>query len=313
MHLLLPYAGAASEAGGQALHGLQLPQLQRLLRDWIPGPRLQSGPAALNLPHEQVLAAGRGWQPVDGGLPFAAWAAHADGLPVADDGQGWGLLTPTHWQVGAEQILLLDPAQLQLGEDESRSLWAALRPLFESEGWTLHWGAPLRWYAVHPSLAALRSASVDRVVGQAIDQWLPERRSAATLRRLQSEAQMLLYTHPLNAEREARGALAVNSFWLGGTGRTQSLQAAADEPVLDERLRGPWLAADWAAWSEAWRELDVGPLRQLLQRVERGESARLTLCGERNAQRYDSTQLNAWQRLQRRWRASDPVPVLEAL
>ncbi len=39
---------------------------------------------------------------------------------------------------------------------------------------------------------------------------------------------MLLYTHPINAAREARGELAVNSFWLSGTGPT---------PVADARRR----------------------------------------------------------------------------
>jgi len=313
MHLLLPYAATASEAGVQALHGLQLPRLQRLLTLLVPGARTAADAAQLNLPHEHVLAACRGWAAVDGGLPFAAWAARADDLPLADADHGWGLLTPTHWQVGAEQILLLDPAQLHLDEDESRALWQALRPLFESEGWALHWGAPLRWYATHASLNGLRSASIERVIGQAIDPWMPDRTGGRVLRRLQSEAQMLLHTHPVNAAREARGELPVNSFWLSGTGRTQSLAPGADEPLLDERLRAPWLAGDWAAWCAAWRALDAERLQELLQRAERGEAVGLTLCGERSAQRYDGVPLGSWQRWLRRWRSVDPLPLLETL
>lgn len=319
MHLLLPHAAAASEAGVQALHGLRLPTLQRLLPHLMPGAQTPPDSALLNLPHEHVLAACRGWDAVDGGLPLAAWAAQADGLaPAADAALGWGLLTPTHWQVGAEQIVLLDPALLQLGEDESRALYDALRPLFESEGWALHWGAPLRWYAAHASLAGLRSASLERVVGRAIDPWMPDRASGRTLRRLQSEAQMLLYTHPVNAAREARGALAVNSFWLSGSGRTQSLAAGAAEPLLDERLRAAWLAGhasgDWSAWCEAWRALDAERLPQLLQRAERGEAVSLTLCGEHIARRHDSLpQGGSFQRWLRRWRSVDPLPLLEAL
>ena len=106
----------------------------------------------------------------------------------------------------------------------------ALRPLFEPEGWALHWGAALRWYATHPSLRDLATASLDRVVGHAIDPWLPDRQAGRLLRRLQSEAQMLLYTHPINAAREQRGELAVNSFWLSGTGPTQSVLPGDAEP-----------------------------------------------------------------------------------
>jgi hypothetical protein len=234
-------------------------------------------------------------------------------LPAAPAGQGWGLLTPTHWQVGSEQIVLLDPAQLHLDEDESRALLQALRGLFEPEGWTLHWGAPLRWYATHESLAELATASLDRVIGRAIDPWLPDRRTGRHLRRLQSETQMLLYTHPINAAREARGELPVNSFWLSGTGRTQPAADAAAEPLLDERLRGPWLAGDWAAWAEAWQALDAQRLSNLDARAARGEALSLTLCGERTARRFDSVRRGAWQRLTQGWRRVAPDAVLEPL
>jgi hypothetical protein len=313
MHLVVPFAAAASEAGAQALQGLRLPHFERLLARLVPGPRTDTDASSLNLAHEHVLAECRGWMPRDGGLPLAAWSAQADGLPLAPDDLGWGLLTPTHWQVGSEQILLLDPAQLHLDEDESRALWRALRGLFESEGWSLHWGAPLRWYATHATLRDLATASLDRVVGRPIDQWLPDRQSGRTLRRLQSEAQMLLYTHPINAAREARGELPVNSFWLSGTGRTQAVAADAREPIVDESLRGPWLAEDWAAWVETWRALDAQRLSDLGARAARGESINLTLCGERTAQRFDTARRGAWQRLTQSWRRVAADRVLEPL
>jgi hypothetical protein len=316
MHLVVPHAAAhgdTREAGAQALPSLRLPQLERLLARLTPGATWQPGADSLNLPHEHVLAACRGWQGVDGTLPLAAWAAHADGLPPTSAEQGMGLLTPTHWEVGSEQILLLDPARLNLDEDESRALWDALRGLFESEGWTLRWGAPLRWYAVHASLAALPTASLDRVIGQAIDRWLPERRAAALLRRLQSEVQMLLHDHPINVAREARGELPVNSFWLSGTGRTQSVLPGPDEPDVDERLVAPWRAGDWAAWAEAWHVLDAQRMPEMQARAERGEAVSLTLCGERAAQRFDTVRRGAWQRLTQAWRSESADRVLEAL
>jgi len=313
MHLVVPFAAAASDIGATAAQGLRLPHFERLLARLAPGPATDTDAASLNLPHEHVLAACRGWALRDGVLPLAAWAAQADGLPAAPAGQGWGLLTPTHWQVGSEQIVLLDPAQLHLDEDESRALLQALRGLFEPEGWTLHWGAPLRWYATHESLAELATASLDRVIGRAIDPWLPDRRTGRHLRRLQSETQMLLYTHPINAAREARGELPVNSFWLSGTGRTQPAADAAAEPLLDERLRGPWLAGDWAAWAEAWQALDAQRLRDLAARAARGEALSLTLCGERGARRFDSVRRGAWQRLTQSWRRVAPDAVLEPL
>ena len=313
MHLVVPFAAAASDSGAAAVQGLRLPHFERLLARLTPGPATDTDALSLNLPHEHVLAACRGWALSDGRLPLAALSAQADGLPPAPVGQGWGLLTPTHWQVGREQIVVLDPAQLHLDEDESRALFQALRTLFEPEGWTLQWGAPLRWYATHESLAELATASLDRVIDRPIDPWLPDRHAGRSVRRLQSETQMLLYTHPINAAREARGELPVNSFWLSGTGRTQPVAAEAPEPLLDERLRGPWLAGDWAAWAEAWQALDAQRLSGLYSRAARGEAVSLTLCGERRARRFDSERRGAWQRVTQRWRRARPDAVLEPL
>lgn len=313
MHLVVPYAAPAAETGAQALQGLRLPQLERLLAQLQRGTALCTEPTSLNLPHEHLLAACRGWDADDGQLPFAAGSAQADGLPKAPADHGWGLLTPTHWQAGSDRIVLLDPARLRLDEGESRALWQALRPLFADDGWAWHWGAPLRWYATHPSLASLKTASLDRVVGRAIDAWLPDRRAGAPVRRLQSEAQMLLHTHPVNAAREARGELPVNSFWLSGTGRTQPVAASADEPDVEDALRAPWRAGDWAAWVEAWHALDARGVRDLCERAASGEAVSLSLCGERAAQRFDSARPSAWQRLVQRWRATAAEPVLEQL
>jgi hypothetical protein len=105
----------------------------------------------------------------------------------------------------------------------------------------------------------------------------------------------------------------VNSFWLSGTGRTQPAADAAAEPLLDERLRGPWLAGDWAAWAEAWQALDAQRLSNLDARAARGEALSLTLCGERTARRFDSVRRGAWQRLTQGWRRVAPDAVLEPL
>ncbi len=309
MHLLVPFASALSEAGRHTLRDLSLPHLDRLLGQLQPAERLGTDEYSLTPPHEASLAVLRGWQGGAGALPFAAHAARADGIDVLD--LAWGLLTPVHWHVGRDEVVLSDPQALQLDEAESRALLDAVRELFESEGFALAWGAPLRWYAAHESLAELPTASLDRVVGRNVDRWLPEGRQARLLRRLQNEVQMLLYTHPVNEAREARGALAVNSFWLSGCGRWQD--SAAAPLKLDERLRAPLVAEDWAAWAEAWRALDASELARLAAAAERGEPVALTLAGERFAQRYEMAGGPWWSRLQRRWRRPAPADVLEAL
>jgi len=306
MHLLLPFASAAGEAAAPTMAGLQLPGLQRLLSLLAPidaATPVSDDDALYTLtpPHERALAEAWGWSNGDNALPdglvpAAARLADADGVPGADvTGSGWALLTPTHWDVGADQVTLTDPALLDLDEPVSRALFEAVRPLFEDDGWALHWGAPLRWYAQHPSLASLPTASIDRVVGRNVDLWLDAHPEAARMRRLQAEVQMLLYTHPMTDERTARGALPVNSFWLSGTGATRSAAEAPDLSV-DTRLRAPALAGDWAAWAAAWQALDSSLVADLLSRRLAGEPVALTLCGERHAVRYEPRARAWWQR-----------------
>lgn len=309
MHLLVPFASALSEAGRHTLRDLSLPHLDRALARLAPAARLGTDEYSLTPPHEAALAAARRWQGGAGTLPFAAHAAQADGIEVLD--LAWGLLTPVHWHLGRDQVTLADPDALALDEASSRALFDAVRELFESEGFALAWGAPQRWYAAHESLVDLPCASLDRVVGRNVDRWLPEGRQARLIRRLQNEVQMLLYAHALNDAREAQGALPVNSFWLSGCGRRQ--ESEGDEPQVDARLRAPLLSEDWAAWAEAWRALDADALAPLADALERGEPARLTLCGERFAQRFDVAEGSLWSRLGRRFKHPGPADVLEAL
>jgi hypothetical protein len=308
MHLIVPFAGTVSEAGRHALQSLALPRLDKLLARLQPVQRLGSDEHSPNAPHELALAASRGWPNApDTALPFAAAQAAVLGL---DAGQPWGLLTPVHLHVGTDQVSLMPPSALQLDEPASRELLDIVRPLFETEGFTLHWAAPLQWLATHALFDGLATASLDRVTGRNVNPWLPDHLSARLVRRLQNEVQMLLYTHPVNDRREAAGLSTVNSVWLSHCGRLPATSAAADAIRVDDRLREPALGEDWAAWCEAWQALDAGPI-DALARADGG--VQLTLCGERFAQTFAPAPHGLWQRLASRWQAPAALTVLEAL
>ncbi len=313
MHLLISFASAQSPAASQVLHDLPLPNLAQLLSELALVERDDAQALTLSPPHERALAAAAGWAGADGCLPFAAQAAVRDGIEVGD--LAWGLVTPCHWHVGRDHVTLVDPAALALTEAESRRAFEAIRPLFESEGFRVEWGAPSRWYAAHESLVELPCASLDRVIGRNVELWMrgsQARSSAAKLvRRLQSEVQLLLYPHALNDAREQAGALTLNSFWLSGCGRPQPELGEALEP--NESLRAPLLADDWAAWADAWRALDRGDVAELLAAARGGAPVTLTLCGERGAHRFERAPASWWQRIQQRWKAPATHAVLEAL
>ena len=307
MHLLIPFASALSDSATQVLHDLALPNLASLLGRLTLTQRDDADPLTLSAPHERAWGQAQGWHGADGCLPLAAHAAAADGIEVGE--LAWGLVTPAHWHVGRDHVTMADPAALQLSDAESRTAFDVVRELFESEGLRFAWGAATRWYAAHERLAELPCASPDRVIGRNVEAWL-QRTPDKLVRRLQSELQLLLYPHALNDEREQRGALTLNSFWLSGCGRAQP---AAIDVQVDDRLREPLFAEDWVAWAQAWRDLDAGPIAQALAALRGGDSVTLTLCGDRGAHRYESASQGLWQRISHRFKASEPGALLETL
>jgi len=184
MHLLVPFASDRSESCQHVLRDLALPNLERLLALLTLSERDEGDAASFSPPHERALAAAWGWHGGDGLLPFAAHAAAGDGLATED--LAWALLTPSHWQLGRDDVTLLDPALLGLDEAESRALFASAAELLTSEGFAVHWGASDRWYAARDDLEALASASLDRVIGRNVDRWCGRRRTVPSTRRAPS-------------------------------------------------------------------------------------------------------------------------------
>lgn len=309
MRLLVPFAAPWSDAGRRALQQLSLPQLERLLPRLCRRETDEGDEYSLTPPHERALARALGLAGADGCLPWAARAAQQAGLDTGD--LAWGLLTPVHLHLGTEQVTLIGPSSLALGDESSRAFFDDARPLFTGEGMVLHWLAADAWLVAHESLRELPTASLDRVVGRNIDRWLPDAPAARLLRRLQNEVQMLLYTHALNDEREARGLPTVNSLWLSGCGPAQP-DATGEAPPVDDRLRRPALDEDWDGWSHAWQALDAGPIAALAEAARRGDAVNLTLCGERRAMTLTTASRSLWQRWRSpsRERAADVMETL---
>ena len=295
-HLLIPFAACSAEAWLPALQTLPSGS-DRPLSQLLQGMQLaqtDTRPAeSLSPPHERALAQALGLASAsapDGLMPWAARDA-AQHLPASAKpaGKAWAWITPCHWAMGHLHATLSDPAALNLDEQESRALLALLQPYFETDGLTLHYLSPERWLAEGELLRDLPTASLDRVLARNVDAWLPGAPQARPLRRLQNEVQMLLYIHPFNDARELKRQLPVNSFWISGTG---PLPAASETAPLDisapRSLAQAVFKEDWPAYAQAWQALNAHELTQLLARQRAGETVRLTLCGERSAQTFET-------------------------
>lgn len=290
MHLLIPYAYGHDEACRQAFHRLHLPALRKLLARLQPGAVEAGDEWSLSPPHERVHARALGLPGADGLIPWAAWqAGHARLQHLAPRG-AWGYLSPSHWQAGMDRLTMGGPGLPELDEAESRALMDTLAAFVQQDGVTLHFDRADRWLAQGELLRELPSASLDRVLGQDLEPWISRHSGAEAWRRLQSELQMLLYSHPVNDARAARGAPVINSLWLHGTGSlpepSKAAPADAAPLTMAGQLREPALAGDWQAWGQAWQELDATLCAEALDVLQRGGTPQLTLCGQRQARTW---------------------------
>ena len=312
VHLLVPFAACSARPCQEALRELQLPHLQRLLGRLTPAEHDDAAADTYSPPHERALARAYGLEPTDGLIPLAAWQVRQQGRDPGD--AAWAWITPCHWLVGRDHVQMSSPQALRLDAADSQALLAAMSPYFAEDGIRLEYEAPLRWLAQGEIFRALPGASLDRIGGRIIDGWMPRGDTGRPLRRLQQEMQMLLYTLPLNDARQRGGLLPVNSFWVSGSGALPAGGAQAPAGLrMPQILRDAVLQHDWAAWRNAWRQVDQQECARLATDLDQGRSVRLTLCGEANAHSWTSHTTGWWRKVSSMFSRPSPAAALEAL
>jgi hypothetical protein len=218
------------------------------------------------------------------------------------------IMTPCHWQVGMNEVTLLEPQELALNEQESKQLLSAIQPYFAEDGLQVVYESPLVWRVTGDLLYGLPLASIDRVVGQNIKPWMPEHQRAKTLQRLQSEMQMLLYQHPVNDERSLKGRWTVNSFWLHRS--LEQLYPDASDLNVALDLRENMQASNAKLWQQAWEHLDATLCPSLSQALDQNQGVSLTLCSDTSWRHY-RPQPVSW--LNKLHRLIQPVSVIKEL
>lgn len=138
---------------------------------------------------------------------------------------------PIHLQADRDTAKLIPAEMLGLSEEESTELVTDLNAFLMADNLVLSRSAAGGWYlegmdasqlaSFPPAFLANRNASAYMPAGEDSGQW----------RRLMTEIQMLLHTHPVNERREQQGKLPVNSlwFWGGAALYTSSVRRAVDK------------------------------------------------------------------------------------
>ena len=329
LELVVPgLLGPVTDADAVARLGLDLPILGRLLaRARLRVDPDADGEGALLRPFG---IAGPPW-------PTAA-AARAGEVDDADPGERWWLRAdPVHLRVDTTHARLFGAHALDLSVDETAALVARLNEFFAADGLAFEAPAPDRWYLGFERAFDLDTHAPERVAGRNVDPFLPTGADARAWRSWLNEVQMLLHDAPLNAQRERRGALPVNSVWLWGGGIAPAAGTApahvwSDEPVtrglarragvawqrrpdgpgevafepgtsllVESGLVGPLVHGDIEGWLERLARLDRIWLSSLLERLRHGRLDRLDIVPG-DGRRFTVTRVD----LRRFWRRPRP-------
>lgn len=224
------------------------------------------GAAPPRLPSlELLLARGRATEAAPS--TAEAWLAEAfrlDGLPAGaltvlgaaeEPGEGaWARADPVHLRLLRDRAVIVPGEALALSAEEGTALVASINRHF-GERLEVRAAAPARWVArlaeplelpAHPALALAGTEA-----------------SPGPADALLTEIQMVLHEHPVNEAREARGAPAVNSVWLWGSGTAPKSASArwhsivADDPLARGLARAARLRSREGLSAATW--LDRAP------------------------------------------------------
>lgn len=295
LHFLLPFALPPADVAPH-LPASDHPALDRLVARARVEARRTGDDFQRTLPHERWLARQFGASdPAEtDAAPLAPYMLGADGGEPGD--ATWACVQPVHVQIARDHLVLIDPASLELADDDAAQLLAVARPLIEELDVALQAPHPARWYLSSPRLATLAGAAPLRASGRNIEIWLPHEATTGERSRLwmklQNEVQMAWFQHPVNEAREARGLPSVNSIWFHAQGArrpvaspfaqvlsaapaTLGLARAAGAPyaappagfdalpapsgatlVELDTLTRPYIEQDWAQWHAALTALE---------------------------------------------------------
>jgi len=311
---------------------LRVPGLELLLAR---GQTAASEPTAV-----EALAFGALGAEFEGGdLPVAAVTRLYD-MGVADN-EWWIRADPVHLVTRRDGLILVPGDLVDLELNEAQALCEELARNYAAEGWLLRAPHPWRWYLRPPQVPDIQTTPLSLVAGRDIHACLPTGPEGRAWHTLLNEMQILLHSSQINAERERRGALAINSLWFWGGGRLPAVKGAGVDAVWSDEVVALALArlmgvphnplpAGYGAWKSLARpghhlivfdglrkaiqrdaeagwgiglaELETAWFGPLVAAMRAGEVSELTLLTDHGL----TCQTTGWQ-LRRWWRRRRPL------
>lgn len=134
------------------------------------------------------------------------------GLSGANDLTHWCMAAPVHFEARLDFLSLTADLRAALSPTEAEALRTHINAHFAADGLQLFQPKPGLWLLQIPEPLPCPQADPAAAQGGDIARHLPK--TAIKAASIINEIQMLLHEHQVNHERESRGQLAANGFWL---------------------------------------------------------------------------------------------------
>jgi hypothetical protein len=298
MHLIIPHLFPSPDLLQVALQDLRLPSLETL----VARGRLSTS-AAPGV--EGTLC--RAWgieRQTD--WPWAAASFLAEGR--TPERAYWLRCDPVHMRIQGNRLILIGNESINVTQAEAEALCTDLKAHF-GETFQPQAPHPGRWYCRLDNDPHIETTLLSLATGQHIDPLLPQGPEALKWRALLNEAQMLLFSHPVNQEREAHNLPVINSIWLWGGGRmSQATSVSRQFYCTDSHLRSiaNGVGVEAPPWSGKFDEIGSDGLA-LLTQLEMDWQCGDVLGWREALKQFDATWLSVLVKSGTRLKIEDPL------
>jgi hypothetical protein len=325
VHLVIPDLFLPKDFAAEISADLRLPALAKLLARGVS--TQDKKPATLERMLGELFC-----QSGASDAPIAAISAAYDGLPTGN----WLRADPINLHLQRDQLLL---SSVLPSADEAQQFCNSLNEYFSGQGMEFFAPHPQRWYVRLDVPPNIRTTPLPELFGCNIRGDMPTGEDAAHWHKLFNEIQIMLFAHPVNEAREARGEPTINSVWLWGEGKLveplrKDYQAVSSDDELvkmfsnsadirflawDKQwsesegkqllvwtgLRAAIQQGELAAWRDALQAFEIGYAQPLWQALQSGKISQIkidVLAGD-NSRSFNIVRSAVW----KVWRRSKPL------
>lgn len=155
--------------------------------------------------------------PAEGDLPTAALTMSAD--QMFDKTLNYLHADPVHLRADLDHAVLTSSDDLAIEEDEADQLCAALNQHFNQDGLSFYKKNKNQWILSTENSIEMNTTPLVDAIGRNVNFILPQGKASGSWKQMLTEAQMLMFAHEVNTNRENDGRQSINSLWFHGSGK----------------------------------------------------------------------------------------------